>query len=54
MQNVLKVRKNIFDKMLEYGDNRKNWEMLCCSDKPLVPFIGRVSRNGAIRCGENY
>ena len=40
MQDVLKARKHMFDKMLEYADNRKNWEMLCCSDKPFVPFIG--------------
>lgn len=40
MQNVLKVRKTIFEKMLEDEDNRKNWEMLCCSEKPFVPFIG--------------
>lgn len=25
---------------MEKGENRKNWEMLCCSGKPLVPFIG--------------
>lgn len=35
-----KIRNSIFEALLEKGKNRKNWEMLCCSEKPLVPFIG--------------
>ena len=40
MQDVLKMRQKIFEETLDYGENRKNWEMLCCCDNPLVPFLG--------------
>ena len=40
MNNGIRVRQIIFEGIMEKGENRKNWEMLCCSGKPLVPFIG--------------
>ncbi len=40
MESGIRIRKIIFEKMMEKHDNEKNWEMLCCSEKPLVPFIG--------------
>jgi len=40
MDNGIRIRQIIFERLMERGENRKNWEMLCCSNKPLVPFIG--------------
>ncbi len=42
MDNTLKIRQKSFDKLLNRGQrkNEKNWEMLCSSQFPLVPFIG--------------
>ena len=40
MESGIKIRKQIFEKLMKKNNNKKNWEMLCCSDKPLVPFIG--------------
>lgn len=40
MDNGLKVRQILFESLLEDGDNRENWEKLCCSNRPLVPFLG--------------
>lgn len=40
MENNIRVRTNIFNKLMEIEENHRNWEMLCSSDKPLVPFIG--------------
>ncbi len=40
MESGIRIRKMIFEKMMEEHGNGKNWEMLCCSEKPLVPFIG--------------
>lgn len=40
MDNGLKVRQILFESLLKEGDNKKNWEKLCCSARPLVPFIG--------------
>lgn len=40
MENSIKIRKMVFDEMMSRHGNKRNWEMLCCSDKPLVPFIG--------------
>lgn len=40
MESSIRVRKMIFDELMEVGNNREHWEMLCCSEKPLVPFIG--------------
>lgn len=40
MESNIRVRSNAFDRLMEIGDNQRNWEMLCSSDKPLVPFIG--------------
>ena len=40
MDNGIRIRQIIFERLMERGDNKKNWEMLCCSNKPLVPFIG--------------
>lgn len=40
MNNGIRVRQIIFEGIMKKGENRKNWEMLCCANKPLVPFIG--------------
>lgn len=40
MDNGLRVRQILFESLLDEGDNRKNWEKLCCSRRPLVPFVG--------------
>lgn len=40
MDNGLKVRQIIFENLLGEGENRKNWEKLCASNRPLVPFVG--------------
>lgn len=40
MDKGLKVRRILFESLLDDGDNRKNWEKLCCSRRPLVPFVG--------------
>ena len=40
MNNGIRVRQIIFEGLMKKGENEKNWEMLCCSNKPLVPFIG--------------
>ncbi len=40
MENIIWVRSNIFDQLMEDEESHKNWEMLCSIDKPLVPFIG--------------
>ena len=42
MDNTLKIRQKSFAKLLNRGQrkNEKNWEMLCSSQFPLVPFIG--------------
>lgn len=40
MQDGLRMRKNIFEELLELEDNKQNWEMLCSSSLPLVPFMG--------------
>lgn len=42
MEENIRTRKRIFEKILtlEGTDNKKNWEMLCSSEKSLVPFIG--------------
>lgn len=40
MDNGLKVRQILFESLLDEEDNRKNWEKLCCSRRPLVPFVG--------------
>lgn len=40
MESNIRVRSNIFGKLMKIGWNQRNWEMLCSSDKPLVPFIG--------------
>ena len=50
MKNGLKKRKELFEKLLDMefdstleGKRKQNniyWEMLCCSSKPLVPFVG--------------
>lgn len=40
MDNGLKVRQILFESLLDEGDNRKNWEKLCSSGRPLVPFVG--------------
>ena len=40
MENNIRVRTDTFEKLMEIEENRRNWEMLCSSDKPLVPFIG--------------
>lgn len=40
MDNGLKVRQILFEGLLADGDNRENWEKLCCSNRPLVPFFG--------------
>jgi len=40
MENGIRIRKIIFEQLMKEDGNRKNWEMLCSSDKPLVPFIG--------------
>lgn len=41
MENGIRIRNIIFDQLMtNYRCNRKHWEMLCSSDKPLVPFIG--------------
>lgn len=42
MNNGIRVRQIIFEELMkkQLGDNERNWEMLCCSNKPLVPFIG--------------
>lgn len=40
MNKGLKIRTKIFEELLTKGENRRNWEMLCCSNLPLVPFIG--------------
>lgn len=36
----VKVRQILFESLLDDGDNRKNWEKLCSSRRPLVPFVG--------------
>lgn len=40
MGNGIWIRKIIFEQLMKDDGNRRNWEMLCCSNKPLVPFIG--------------
>ncbi len=40
MENIIRVRTDTFEKLMAIEKNRRNWEMLCSSDKPLVPFIG--------------
>lgn len=40
MQDGLRMRKNIFEELLELEDNKQNWEKLCSSTLPLVPFMG--------------
>lgn len=40
MDNGLKVRQILFESLLEEGKNRENWEKLCSSNRPLVPFVG--------------
>lgn len=43
MENGIRIRNMIFEQLMDkqkYSCNRKHWEMLCSSDKPLVPFIG--------------
>ena len=40
MENGIRIRKTIFDRLMEDSGNRITWEMLCSSDKPLVPFMG--------------
>lgn len=40
MQNGLRMRKQVFEALLELEDNKQNWEMLCSSSHPLVPFMG--------------
>lgn len=41
MEDGIRVRKIIFDQLMAKNNhNKRNWEMLCCSGRPLVPFIG--------------
>lgn len=41
MENGIRIRNIIFEQLMtKHKCNRKHWEMLCSSDKPLVPFIG--------------
>lgn len=40
MEEGFKVRNRVFEKLMDIENNRVNWEMLCCADKPLVPFMG--------------
>lgn len=40
MDSNIQVRSIIFEKLMKIERNQRNWEMLCSSDKPLVPFIG--------------
>jgi len=40
MDNGLRVRQILFENLLNEPGNRENWEKLCCSDTPLVPFVG--------------
>ena len=40
MDNGLKVRQILFESLLEEGNNKEHWEKLCCSNRPLVPFVG--------------
>lgn len=40
MKDGLMKREEIFDKMMESEETRKTWEMLCGSQKPMIPFIG--------------
>jgi len=40
LENGIRIRKTIFDRLMEDSGNRITWEMLCSSDKPLVPFMG--------------
>lgn len=40
MEEGFKVRRRIFERIMEKEDNKVNWERLCCADKPLVPFMG--------------
>lgn len=40
MENNIRVRSHIFNQLMKDEENRKTWEMLCSTDKPLVPFIG--------------
>ena len=42
MNDSLKVRHKCFEELLKLGEktNEKNWEMLCSSKFPLVPFFG--------------
>lgn len=43
MENAIKLRKRLFEEMMQKEKdpkNRENWEKLCCAKTPLVPFIG--------------
>lgn len=40
MESNIRVRSDAFDSLMVIEQNERNWEMLCSSDKPLVPFIG--------------
>lgn len=42
MDNTLKIRQKSFEELLKCGggENEKNWEKLCSSEFPLVPFFG--------------
>lgn len=40
MNAGVKVRQILFESLLDDGDNRKNWEKLCSSRRPLVPYVG--------------
>lgn len=43
MENAIKLRKRLFEEMMQKEKdpkNRENWEKLCCARTPLVPFIG--------------
>ena len=40
MEDNIRIRAQAFSNLIRRDKNKRNWELLCSSDKPLVPFVG--------------
>ena len=40
MEDNIRNRAKAFSNLIADGKNKRNWELLCSNDKPLIPFIG--------------
>lgn len=40
MADNIRIRSEAFADLIANDKNKRNWELLCSTDKPLVPFIG--------------